>query len=316
MKTFWTRFGVDMALLGVAIVWGSSYLAAKELTEEASVPAVLAVRFGIASVALGGLWFWRVRRLPGRAELAAGVLLGLTQAAVLLLETAGVAQTQATNAGLIISLAVIFTPLVDSAAQRRWLPPGFFAAAVVSVVGVALLVSPQGFRVPNAGDLLMLAAAAVRAVHVTLLGALTRDKPYSSVTVTFLQSVVCAVLALALDPAGSVAAVAAFSPAQWGWALYLGLACSVFAFLAQLWAVRRTSASRASLLMGTEPVWAVATGLLVAGERLGWISTFGAALIVAAGYAGQRIEAKFRQRTAGPTESQLCHSPVSGITAT
>ncbi len=286
-----------MALMGVAIVWGTSYVAAKELTEAASVPAVLAVRFGIASAALGGVWFLWVRRLPGPAELATGVLLGLTQAAVLLLETAGVAQTQATNAGLIISLAVIFTPLVDSAAQRRWLPPGFFAAAVVSVVGVALLVSPQGFRVPNAGDLLMLAAAGVRAVHVTLLSALTRGKPYSSVTVTLIQSTVCAVLALSLDPRGTLSAVAGFGPAQWGWALYLGLACSVFAFLAQLWAVRRTSASRASLLMGTEPVWAVATGLLVAGDRLGWMSACGALLIVAAGCAGQRIEAKFRLRT-------------------
>jgi drug/metabolite transporter (DMT)-like permease len=79
VKAFWTRSGVDMALLGVAIVWGSSYLAAKELTEAASVPAVLAIRFAIASAALGGLWLWRVRRLPGRAELATGVLLASSQ---------------------------------------------------------------------------------------------------------------------------------------------------------------------------------------------------------------------------------------------
>ncbi|MGA7203966.1 MAG: DMT family transporter [Specibacter sp.] len=294
MKNLWNRLGVDAALLAVAVVWGGSYLVAKDLTVVASVPAVLGWRFLVASLALGALWVWRVRRRPGRAELLTGVLLGLTQAAVLFLETFGVSSTSAGNAGLIISLTVIFTPVIDAAASRRWLPRGFFVAAVVCVVGVALLVSADGFRAPNPGDLLMLAAAAVRACHVTLLGALTKDKPYSSITVTWIQSLVCAVAGIAMDPAGMVAAGASFGPAGWFGVLYLGLAASVFAFLIQLWAVRRTSASRASLLMGTEPVWAVLAGVVIAGEHLGWVGAAGALLIVGGCWAGQRIEAQFR----------------------
>ncbi|PYI68176.1 EamA family transporter [Arthrobacter livingstonensis] len=304
VNNLWSRFGrvfgIDVALLAVAVVWGASYLVAKDLTLAASVPAVLGWRFLVASLALGALWAWRVRRRPGRAELGTGALLGLTQAAVLFLETYGVAQTRAANAGLIISLTVVFTPLLDSVATRRWLPPGFFVAAVVGVVGVALLVSGDGFRTPNPGDLLMLAAAAVRAFHVTLLGALTRNKPYSSVTVTLIQSVVCAVAGIALDPTGMVAAAFAFGPSGWLGVLFLGLAASVFAFVVQLWAVRRTSASRASLLMGTEPVWAVLAGVLLAGETLGWLGALGAALIVGGCYAGQRIESRFRQAPPAP----------------
>lgn len=298
MKNLWNRGSVDLALLGVALVWGSSYLVAKDLTEVASVPAVLGWRFLVASVALGVLWLLRVRRMPGFAELGTGALLGLSQAAVLLLETYGVAQTRASNAGLIISLTVVFTPLLDAAASRRWLPRGYFVAAVVSVVGVALLVSGDGFRGPNPGDLLMLAAAAVRAVHVTMIGALTANKPYSSITVTFIQSLVCAVVGIALDPRGMITAGLSFSPGAWLNVLYLGLACTVFAFLIQLWAIRRTSAARASLLMGTEPVWAVLIGVLVAGERLGWLGAVGGLLIVGASYAGGRIEAKFRAGSA------------------
>src|SRR5213079_3294215 len=104
----------------------------------------------------------------GRGELAVGVLLGGTQAAVLTLETFGVSGTTATNAGVIISLAVVFTPVLDGLWSRRPLPAPFFAAATVGVVGVALLVSGGGFRAPGPGDALMLAAAAVRAVHVSL----------------------------------------------------------------------------------------------------------------------------------------------------
>ncbi|WP_219817047.1 DMT family transporter [Arthrobacter sp. GMC3] len=294
MKNFRNGFGVDLALLAVAVVWGGSYLVAKGLTATASVPAVLGWRFLVASLALTVLWAWRVRRFPGRAELVTGVVLGLTQAAVLFLETFGVARTSAGNAGLIIALTVIFTPLLDAVAARRWLPRSFFMAAAVCVVGVALLVSGDGFRAPNPGDLLMLAAAAVRAGHVTLLGAMTTNKPYSSITVTWLQSLVCAVLAIVADPAGMVRAAGVFGPSQWLGVFYLGLAAGVFAFLVQLWAVRRTSPSRASLLMGTEPVWAVLAGVLLAGETLGWLGALGGLLIVAGCYAGQRIEAKFR----------------------
>lgn len=315
VKKIWDRVSVDIALLAVACVWGSSYLVAKELTAVTSVPVVLGWRFLVASIGLGILWLWRVRRFPGRAEAWTGAILGLTQSAVLFLETYGVAHTQASNAGLVISLTVIFTPLLDAAATRRWLPPSFFVAAVVSVVGVSLLVTGDGFRSPNVGDLLMLGAAAVRAVHVTLLGALTAGKPYSSITVTLIQSLVCALLAILLDPAEVVASAAAFSPAAWLNIVYLGLACSVFAFLVQLWAVRRTSASRASLLMGTEPVWAVIVGVWLAGETLGWVGALGAVLIVAGCYAGQRIESGFRSaRTLAPSDHTQETRPAPELT--
>lgn len=294
VKSAWNRLGVDVSLLAVALVWGSSYLVAKDLSNTASVPALLGWRFLVASAALGVLWMWRVRRIPGRAEAWTGVLLGLTQAGVLFLETFGVARTQASSAGLIISLTVIFTPLLDAAAARRWLPPQYFAATAVTIVGVALLTSGGGFRGPQAGDLLMLAAALARAIHVSLLGTLTRNKPYSSITVTLIQSIVCALLGIALDPAGMITAAAVFTAADWVGVLHLGLACSVFAFLVQLWAVRRTSASRTSLLMGTEPLWAVLLGVTVAGETLGWLGALGCVLIVGACFAGQRIEARFR----------------------
>lgn len=294
VKSIWIRLRVDLSLLAVAVVWGSSYLVTKDLSSAASVPSLLGWRFVVAAAALGILWMWRVRRIPGRAEAWTGALLGLTQAGVLFLETCGVAQTQASTAGLIISLTVIFTPLLDAAAARRWLPPQYFVAAVVSIVGVALLATGAGFRSPQPGDLLMLAAALARAIHVSLLGTLTRNKHYSSITVTLIQSVMCALLGIALDPAGMVASAMSFSPAAWLSVLYLGLACSVFAFLVQLWAVRRTSASRASLLMGTEPLWAVLLGVVVAGESLGWPGAVGCLLIVGGCNAGQRIEALFR----------------------
>ena len=288
------RYRVDLVLLLVAAVWGGSYLSAKVLTEQASVSAVLALRFLVAALALLIVWVVRRERLPTRRALGLGLLLGVTQASILWLETQGVAFTSATNAGLIISLTIIVTPVLESVAARRWLPRPFFVAAVLAVVGVALLVSGNGFAEPNVGDLLILAAALVRSLHVTMMGHLTRGRSDSTITLTLLQALVGAVVFTAFDVAGLVAAISTFDVAAWIGVLYLGLACSVFAFLAQMWAIRRTSAARASLLMGTEPICAVLVGVSIGSETLGLVGAIGAILIIAGTFWGQRIEAGHR----------------------
>jgi drug/metabolite transporter (DMT)-like permease len=69
--------------------------------------------------------------------------------------------------------------------------------------------------------------------------------------------------------------------------------------------VQRTSASRASLLLGTEPVWAVAAGIFLGGEHLTTIAAVGAMLVIAGAFWGQSIERVHRaaaeEKTACPT---------------
>lgn len=142
----------------------------------------------------------------------------------------------------------------------------------------------------------MLAAAVVRAVHVTLSAHLTRNRSYRTGVLTALQTVTGAAL---FTPA-LFAVPWSYSPAQWLAVTYLALGCSVFAFVVQLWAIRRTSASRASLLLGTEPVWAVFFGLLLAGDRLSPIAVAGIVLVLAGTYLGQRVENRARSMPSLP----------------
>lgn len=300
---------VDAVLLVVAIVWGSSYLTAKTATAAVPVLLVLFARYAIGAVfCLALVVRNRASRRWTRDEVRVGALLGVTQAAVLALETYGVAHTSAANAGLIISLTIVLTPMLDRAGGHGRPPATFFVAAGVCVVAVGLLLSGTELHAVRSGDLMMLAAAAVRAGHVALVGRLTSGRALRPLHLTTAQTIVGS--ALFLTPVtGDLGVLAHSSGLTWAQLVYLSLFCGVFAFLFQTWAVQRTSASRASLLLGTEPVWAVAIGIGLGGERLTVLAAVGALLMVAGTYWGQAIERTHRTRP-HHTRTTAARTPV------
>ncbi|MFD7625438.1 DMT family transporter [Streptomyces sp. NPDC059851] len=293
---------VDLLLLLVAAVWGSTYLAAKELVTPSTVVAVLALRFLLTVVAMAPFCVPKLRA-ASRHELLTGLLLGSILSVVFVFETYGIAHTSATNAGLIISLTIVMTPVLDSVVGRAWLPPRFFVAAVLAVVGVALLASGSGLRMPSYGDFLILAAAAVRAVHVTVMHRVSAGRQHDSLRLTFVQMGVAGIVFGLASPFAGTSAVALLprlTLVQWADLLYLVLVCTVFAFFVQMWAVRATSPSRVSLLLGTEPVWALLVGVALAGDRPGLVGLVGAVLIIGGSAWGQRIE---RLHRTAPTDA-------------
>jgi len=288
---------VDLTLLLVAVVWGSSYLTTKEVVTPATVIAVLALRFAISVPGMALFSLSGLRRLNS-AEVWIGGLLGLILSLVFLLETFGVTKTSATNAGLIISLTIVITPMVEQLVTRTAVTPAFYLATTVALLGVAMLTQSNGFSYPSLGDFLMLLAAVVRAVHVTVMHKLTARRPIDSGRLTLVQLATVMVVFLVVSTFigdSVVTTAASFTSGQWVILVYLALMCTVFAFFVQMWAVRRTSPSRVSLLLGTEPVWAAAIGIAFAGDRLTAIGAIGAVLILVGINWGRRLEQ--RQRT-------------------
>ncbi|MET9953362.1 DMT family transporter [Streptomyces sp. NPDC006339] len=289
----------DLPVLLVAVVWGASYLAAKGITTTHTVIAVLVLRFAVVLPVLVGAGWRRLRALNPAQWRGAGVL-GLILAGIFLLETYGVVHTSATNAGLIISLTMIFTPLAEAAVTGVRPPRAFLAAAALSVAGVILLTQGGGFTTPSLGDLLMLLAALARTVHVLAMSRIKAVRSADSLSLTTVQLgsavVVFALLAAVPGTGDSPWAVAVdFGSREWAGLVFLSVFCTLFAFFVQMWAVRRSSPSRVSLLLGTEPLWAAAAGIALAGDRPGPLGLAGALLVLAGTAWGRRSA----DRTAG-----------------
>lgn len=283
----------DLPVLAVAVVWGSSYLAAKEVTTAQTVVAVLVLRFAVVMPVLV-IAGWRGLRRMSAAQLGGAGVLGLILAGIFLIETYGLVHTSATNAGLIISLTMILTPVAESLVRGTRLSGAFMAAAGMSVLGVVLLTQGSGFSAPSGGDLLMLGAAVARTVHVLAMARMESVRGADALSLTTVQLggavLVFALLAgVGAGGGGTPWAVAAgFGAGDWLGLLYLSVFCTLFAFFVQMWAVRRTSPSRVSLLLGTEPVWAAVVGIVLAGDRPGWLGFAGVALVLGGTAWGRR----------------------------
>ncbi|MGT2430226.1 DMT family transporter [Cupriavidus basilensis] len=248
----------DLMLLAVAVVWGSSYGMVKSALVFYPVLGLLALRFGITFLVLSPT-LGRLRHADAatmRAVLGTGVLL----LAIFLCETFGVLLTRASNAAFLISLCVVLTPLVEWLLLKR--RPGAieWAAVALSLLG-AWLLAGDGEFVLNPGDGLILAAAVLRALMVCVTKRVMRAAPMPALTMTAVQSGVVA--------AGSVAVALVLMPAQWqpipsisghgafwGTVLYLVIACTLFAFFAQNYAIKLAAARHAwPCSMGSEPAF-------------------------------------------------------------
>lgn len=271
----------DLALLLVAVVWGTSYGVAKGALAFYPVLGFLAVRFIVTfAVLLPALL--RTANQPRRDALRSGLPLGMLMLGIFLCETFGVAHTQASNAAFLISLCVVFTPFVEWWLLGSRPAQAMFVFASISLLGAALLSGGLAGEF-GLGDGLMLAAAVLRAINVCQTTKLTRHNSAPALAITAVQAGVIGfgslLLALCLPGGLPPLPVAA---AFWQASLYLVLGCTIFAFFAQNWALKHTSPSRVALLTSSEPAFGALFAVLWLGESLSTTGWIGGGLIVLA----------------------------------
>ncbi len=267
------RFGLSLLLVGVAAVWGWTFVVVHNAVAVYGVLAFLAVRFAIATVTLAP---FSARKLD-RRTLKIGIALGLVLASVYFFQTLGLRYTSASNSGLITGLFVVLVPFVDRiffGIRTRWY---LWAAIAVSLAGMAMLMgqSPKAFRT---GDALTLVAAAGCAVQISLLSRYSRG--HDSGALAMGQMLTVAVVFAIAWPCFEPLELP--TPEVWRALLITGIFASALAFTVQAYAQRRLPAVRAGVIFALEPLFAVIFGFLLAGDRLRPLQIVGAACLLVA----------------------------------
>lgn len=272
----------EAMLLLVSVVWGASYGLAKTAVIFYPVLGFLAVRFLLTAILL--LPSWRgLSKVQLAQGMKVGIPLGVILLAIFISETYGVSLTLASNAALLISMCVVFTPFVEWIVLRARPSLVSFVAAGVSLLGAWLLTSGVSLSF-NLGDGLILLAALLRAFMVTYTNKLTQGKQIPALFLTSVQTGVvglgCLFLGIIILPGGLPPLP--YAPTFWYVTAFLVVFCTLFAFFAQNYALSHTSPTRVSLLMGSEPVFGALFAVYWLNESLSVIGWIGGAMIVAA----------------------------------
>ncbi len=272
----------ESLLLLVAVFWGTSYGLTKSALVYTSVLVFISIRFSITFLCMLPVVIRDFRRGLNK-DWKIAIPTGFILSAIFFCEVFGVSQTSASNAAFLISLSVILTAFAELIINKKRVSNTLWGLTLCSVVGVLLLTSNQGIELSlNTGDYFILGAALLRALMVTLTKRFTEGKEITTSTLTSLQSLVVAGVAIfaamAYLPASEF--VIPTSTEFWITVVYLVLFCTLFAFYVQNYAVRRTSPTRVSLLMGSEPLFGAIFAMVWLQESLSLLQVVGGALIL------------------------------------
>lgn len=258
---------------------GGSAVAATRWSVAGIEPLTLAaLRYGIAALCLAPLSVRAARRLRSVPAAAAAIALALLFFALFpWLFTLSLAHTTAARGSLALTTLPLLTYALSVALRREAPSRRRLAGIVLAMAGVAIGLSSRLAGGGLAGDLLMVAAAAVGAVYNVL------SKPIiqrlGALPFTGLGLAIGAAALIAADP--GIGAAARLTGAQWMAVLYLGAVGCALTFT--LWSLGLQYAPPAlvALTVALNPVASATLAALMLGEPVTPGMVAGFALVVA-----------------------------------
>lgn len=272
----------DASLIALALMWGTSHVITKEILASHSPAFYTSVRFGIAALCFALFFAGHLQR-SNRRKIKQGILLGLLSFTGIAFYVLGLNFTQASKAGFITGLYLVFTPLLSYVLFRVQPTQDHIAGLVIAIAGFTLLSFPHGGQGINWGDMLVFMAAIAWAAHIVATSAFATDGDVR--TLAAMQVITVAVLSigvyLTLRTMGMETRPNPVDAHFLRQILYMAVMVTFVAALVQTWAQGRVNPTHAVLFYALEPVTAAVYAYIKFGEKLSLWGAIGAVLIVA-----------------------------------
>ncbi|MGL4944231.1 MAG: DMT family transporter [Thermoguttaceae bacterium] len=289
-------------LLLTAFFWGITFPLTKDGTKEFGVLSYLAIRFSIGALVLlpfalrsnnkGALRSnneGALRKID-TTVLKSGVVLGAILFSAFYFQTVAMRGITASISGLITALFFVFAILFNRILFRVKICRVTIVLVVLSLIGLLTLVGPPSLvgdmATPSApptgfGVLLATLGSMGFGLHIALLG--RWGKTLDSLPLATVQLFTIAVLAAIIAPAAET--IQSPSPIAWQAILIGGLVCSSFCYFCQTFAQRQLTTTQASLIIASEPIFAVVGGVIFHHDHFSLVQGIGAGLMMFASFA-------------------------------
>ena len=258
----------------VALFWGSTYFLTKMAVEELEPFNLTALRFGTAFIITALFFFKRIRNAD-RTVIKYSIILGVLAVIAVLSMTFGVQYTTASNAGFLISLSVVMIPLISVVVLKKKIKAKLLLSVILATIGIVCLTLNEQLTI-NKGDILCILCAASFAVQVLIMERI--PKSADSVAIGALQLGITAVVNFILS-----FFLENFTVPRdlkvWGVIVILGVFCTAFCYIIQIYALKNTSAIQAGIILSLEPVFSAIFAYIFLGELLSKQGYIGAILL-------------------------------------
>lgn len=273
--SLWRRLRLDILLIVVTMIWGSTFLIVQKTVRLSGPFTFLALCFGVGSLTLAIIFRKRLRHLT-RSELVMGMFIGLFLFAGYALQTTGLQFTTSSKAGFITGLYVPLVPVFSWLILRQQPTRGAVVGIALSVIGLILLSINNQFNFEfGLGEALILGCAFAFALHII---SISKFVPHAdAVNLAIVQLTLTSVLSFIAMPLAREPFVMPPLPV-WGAVVFMGVVDIAFCLVAMNWVQQFISSNRATLVYALEPAWAGLFGFL-AGQNLSNPAWIGCACI-------------------------------------
>ncbi len=270
-----TQVKATFLMISVSTLWGLSYTFMKMGLESLPPMNIVALRFLIAFIVAGLVFYKRCIKITLK-EMRASIILGALLFGVFTFITIGVNLTTASNAGFLVSLAVLFVPLILAVTAKRLPSKMIVISLIITLVGISLLTlkSPLGI---NPGDLLCIIGALFYAFHIIFTDKFTQQ--YEPIRLGIFQLGVAGTLGLIASLIFEKPGLPANQNA-WFAILGLGIVCSAYGFIGQALAQKHISPTLTGLIHALEPVTTAIFAVLLLNESFSLKDLFGCLLVL------------------------------------
>lgn len=265
MKNRTTNIFARCALLGAALIWGSSFFIMKNTVEILPPNFLLAIRFSISCIFLAIIFFKRLK-LINKEYIKSSIVISLCLFVAYYTQTLGITDTTPGKNAFLTATYCVIVPFLFWLVNKTKPDKSNFAAAVLCIAGIGLVSLTQGLHI-RYGDLLTLVGGFFFAAHMVAVAKLARDKdPF---VLTILQFGFSAVYSWIMGFATETLPKASdFSVDLLASMIYLVFFATAAALLLQNIGQKYTHPGTASILLSLESVFGVIFSVIFYGEKL------------------------------------------------
>lgn len=266
-----------VALISLAGAWGLAFVIMKDSIERQSVNSFLFTRFSIATLVLLVLRPM-IYRLITTELFIKGFLAGMLLGAGFILQTEGLARTDAGITGFITGLYVVATPLISALVLKKKINLFTWGCVALATLGLALL-SLRGWSM-GFGEFLVFLCAIAFAGHIVALGQWSSGRDVYAMTIVQLFAVTVLT--------GTFALLEGYEPPPddqvWAVVMFTAIVATALGFIIQTWAQAHIEPTKVAVILTLEVVFAALFAVTIGQESMTLQVALGGLILLTAMY--------------------------------